>query len=267
VDRVLYRGDTGMQTVQILDTPAYGRVLVLDGIVQTSERDEFVYHEMIAHVPLVARAIAAGDARRVLIVGGGDGGTLEEVLKHPVERVTMVEIDGTVVELCRRYLPAICGAAFDDPRTELVIADGARYVAEAGDRFDAILLDSTDPMGPGEVLFGEAFYRNCRALLEPRGVVVTQAGLPFTGGEPVRAGFRRLAAAFGGARGYLATVPTYIGGPQLFGWASADRVDATPPEDALRRRVAALGLDTRYYSPAVHRAAFALPPFLNDFLG
>jgi spermidine synthase len=201
VDRVVYDGHTGMQAVQVLDTPAYGRVLVLDGIIQTSERDEFIYHEMIAHVPLVARALAAGDARRVLIVGGGDGGALEEVLKHPVERVTMVEIDAAVVALCRRYLPSICGAAFDDPRSELVIADGARYVAEARERFDVILLDSTDPLGASEVLFGEAFYRNCRALLAPGGVIVTQAGVPFTAGQAVRQAMRRLAAAFGGASG------------------------------------------------------------------
>ena len=262
----LYQGHTGMQKLEVLDTPAYGRVLVLDGIMQTSERDEFIYHEMIAHVPLLARALGPGAPRRVLIVGGGDGGTLEEVLKHPVDQVTLVEIDAAVIELCRRYLPSICGAAFDDARTRLVIGDGARFVAEAEARYDVIIVDSTDPLGPGEVLFGEAFYRHCRARLTPGGVIVMQAGMPFTGDAAVRTGMRRLGAVFGGARGYLATVPTYVGGLQLFGWASAGPVEPVPDEAALVRLVGDLGLATRCYSPAVHRAAFALPPFLADFL-
>ncbi|MFQ5954386.1 MAG: polyamine aminopropyltransferase [Kiloniellales bacterium] len=260
----LYQGHTGLQQVEVLDTPAYGRVLVLDGVVQTSERDEFIYHEMMAHVPLNARALAQGPAKQVLIVGGGDGGTLEEVLKHPVEGVTLVEIDAAVVEIARRYLPSVGGDAFDDSRTRLVIGDGARFVAETDDRFDAILVDSTDPHGPGEALFGEAFYRRCRARLNPGGVLVTQAGIPFTGGEAVRRGLRRLARVFGGPRGYLATIPTYVGGAQLFAWASLGAVEPTPVREALARHMARLGLETRYYSPAVHRAAFVLPPFMAD---
>ncbi len=261
----LYSGNTGMQDIKVIDTLAYGRVLVLDGIMQTSERDEFIYHEMMTHVPLLARATADRPAAQVLIVGGGDGGSLEEVLKHPVDRVTMVEIDGGVIDVCRRYLPAICGQAFDDPRANVIIGDGARFVAEATDRFDVIIVDSTDPFGPGEILFSEAFYARCRDRLTAGGVIVTQAGIPFTGGDAIRNGVARLAASFGGARGYLATIPLYVGGMQLFGWASRNRIDPAPAETDLQRCYDAIGLETRYYSPAVHRAAFVLPPFLVGY--
>ena len=151
IDKILYEGRTSFQEVRLIENEHFGRVLLLDGVVQTTERDEFFYHEMMLHPALCA----LGNAQDVLIIGGGDGGCLREALKHPsVKRAVMVEIDGGVVELSKKYLPALSAGAFDDPRTELIIGDGAKYMAEAQpDQFDAIIVDSTDPFGPGEVLF------------------------------------------------------------------------------------------------------------------
>ncbi len=259
ITREVHHERTPFQEMLIFDTPLFGRVLTLDGIVQTTERDEFCYHDMLTHVPMLAH----GRARRVLIVGGGDGGVLREVLRHPVERATMVEIDGAVVAACRAHMPSLSDGAFDDPRTELLIDDGIRYVAEARDSFDVIIVDSTDPMGPGEVLFTEAFYADCRRLLGAHGVLVTQCGVPFIQGAEVRDSTARLRPHFADVGFYVTVVPGYIGGFMTLGWATDDATLRHVPEATLAERLAALGFQPRYYSPAVHRAAFALPPFIE----
>jgi spermidine synthase len=164
VEEVLFEGKSEFQDIKILRNPKFGRIMTLDGIVQTTEGDEFVYHEMFAHVPMLAH----GNVRRVLIIGGGDGGLLEEVLKHKVEHVTEVELDGGVVEVAREHLSSICGQAYDDPRTELVIGDGAKFVVETGQRYDVILVDSTDPIGPGAVLFTASAASTRVACWSPR---------------------------------------------------------------------------------------------------
>jgi spermidine synthase len=193
---------------------------------------------------------------------------LEEVLKHrDVERVTMVEIDESVVAFSREHLRAICGSAFEDSRLRLVIADGARFVAETDERFDVAIVDSTDPIGPGAVLFSEAFYRACHRALAPGGVLVTQNGVPFLQADELRssvAAFRRI---FRDGTCYLATVPTYTGGPMAFGWASDDPALRTVPEATLAERWSRAGFGTRYWTPAVHRAAFALPAYVSDLIG
>jgi spermidine synthase len=257
--RVLYERRTEHQHLVLFENPTFGRMLVLDGAIQTTESDEFIYHEMLAHVPILAH----GRARRVLIIGGGDGGMLEEVLKHrAVEHVTMVEIDQSVITFSREHLGAICGQAFDDPRLRLVITDGARFVAETAERYDVAIIDSTDPIGPGAVLFTESFYRDCRRILNPGGVLVTQNGVPFLQADELKnsvASFRRI---FRDGTCYLATVPTYTGGPMAFGWASDDPSLKSVPESVLGDRFRAAGIDTRYYNPAVHAAAFALPGYV-----
>ncbi len=161
IEAVVFHEKTENHEIMVFEHAQLGRVLTLDGVLQTTEADEYVYHEMIAHVPLLAH----GAAKRVLIVGGGDGGSLRRCLMHDVAKVTVVEIDRAVVDCCRRHLAAIGAGAFDDPRAELVIADGHRFVAETTDRFDAIIVDSTDPNGPGEVLFSQEFYARCRRCL------------------------------------------------------------------------------------------------------
>jgi len=263
VDRAVHSGRTAYQQVEVFDNGAFGRVLALDGIVQTTERDEFVYHEMLVHPAMLAH----GAARRVLIVGGGDGGALEEVLKHPVERVVMVEIDREVVALARAHLGAICGAAFEDPRLDLVIGDGLAYVAGEGERFDVILVDSTDPVGPGKVLFEPPFYRDCRRRLAAGGIVISQNTVPFLAGEVVGAAAAGLRPLFRDVAAYLVPVPSFVGGHMAFVWAADEATLRELSEETLAARQAALGLDLRYYSPAVQRAAFVLPPYVRELIG
>lgn len=261
VTRTLHRQKTEFQELVIFDTPTFGRVLVLDGVLQTTEADEYFYHEMLAHPPLLAHG-AVGD---VLIIGGGDGGTLREVLKHRnIRRVTIVEIDADVVENCRRYLPSISKGAFEDRRTELVFADGVAFVAETKDKFDLIIVDSTDPTGPGEALFEERFYADCKAGLKEKGILVTQNGVPFLQGAELATSYRRLKSLFADATFYLTAVPSYVGGFMALGWASTEAANRRVPLETLETRFAEAAIETRYYTPAVHLAAFALPRYIMD---
>ena len=239
--------------------------MVLDDIVQTTEGDEFIYHEMLAHVPLFAHG---GTARRVLIVGGGDGGMLREVVRHrDVERAVQVEVDAGVVETCRKHLPNHSAGAFDDPRVEVVIADGARFVAETAERFDVVICDSTDPEGPGTALFGPAFYAGCRRCLAPGGVLVTQSGVAWFQPEVARDTARGLSRTFRDWHFFSAAVPTYAGGIMLFGWASDDPTLRAVPVETLRKRHAVSGIRTRYYNPEIHVASFALPEYVRELVG
>ena len=259
IDRVLHETKTDHQHLIIFDNEEFGRVLALDGVVQTTERDEFIYHEMLAHTPILAH----GRARNVLIVGGGDGGMLEEVLKHDsVETAVQVEIDDTVVELAKQHLRMICGDAYEDPRTELVIADGVEYVNETDRRFNIIIVDSTDPIGPGEVLFGQRFYGGCKQCLADGGILVTQNGVPFVQGEELSNTMQIFKGLFAEAACYRAGVPAYIGGDMTFGWGSDTPGYADVELDTLSARFNAAGLKTDYYTPKVHKGAFALPPFI-----
>ena len=263
MERVLHETKTEHQHLVIFDNPEFGRVLALDGVVQTTERDEFIYHEMLAHVPIFAHGLA----KNVLIIGGGDGGTLEEVLKHRgVEVAVQVEIDDTVVELSKCYLQAICGDAYEDPRTELVIADGVEFVNQTDRRFDVIIVDSTDPIGPGEALFGERFYGGCKSCLADGGVLVTQNGVPFVQGEELTGTLTVFRNLFQSASCYRAGVPAYIGGDMTFGWGSDNTSLADVDVLALRARFEAAGIVTEYYTPEMHRGAFALPPYINRLI-
>ena len=263
ITRVLHEGRTEFQHIMVFENPLLGRVLALDGVVQTTENDEFAYHEMIAHVPILAH----GAARRVCIVGGGDGGTLEEVLKHDIERAVMVEIDGAVVEVCRRYLPAISAGAFDDPRAELVIGDGVRFMRESDEIFDAIIVDSTDPMGPSVPLFGQEFYADCRRRLSENGILATQSGVSFVQEDEARNAYRRLKTVFADAALYLTQVPSYGAGFMTLGWGCNSTAPRLTPVDEIARRFAAAAIDTRYYTPAIHAAAFALPGYIEALKG
>ena len=263
VGKVLFSEKTGFQDMVIFENPRFGRVLVLDGVIQTTEGDEFIYHEMMVHTPLLAN----GAARRVLIIGGGDGGCLREVLRHPgVDKVTMVEIDPAVVDLSKEYLPRHSDGAFDNPRTDLVIADGLKYVAESDETFDVIIVDSTDPIGPGEVLFTDAFYTDCRARLSPDGILVTQNSVPFLQPSAFKPALTRLQNIFPFSTCFAISVPTYVGGHMTLGFSTMNAETACVPADTLRRRFTALGIKTRYYTPDLHLGAFALPQFILDLL-
>ncbi|MFQ5953749.1 MAG: polyamine aminopropyltransferase [Kiloniellales bacterium] len=262
VEKVLCRRTTAHHELVIFESQGFGRVMTLDGIVQTTEADEFVYHEMLAHVPIFGH----GAVREVLVVGGGDGGMLEEVLKHPVARATLVEIDPAVIELARRYLSSICGGAFDDPRAEVVVADATRYVAETERRFDVIIVDSTDPVGPGAALFEAPFYAGCKRCLRPGGVLAAQTGVPFLQPEELTATMRHLQALFADVTAFLAPVPSYVGGFMAFAWASDDPGKRGIDAATLNSRVADAKVETRYYTADIHQAAFVLPGYIRALM-
>lgn len=263
IDELLHELKTDHQHLIIFHNAAFGRVMVLDGVVQTTEKDEFIYHEMLAHVPILAH----GMARRVLIIGGGDGGALREVLRHKqIAQVTQVEIDRQVIDMCRTYLPNHSDGAFDDPRVTIVIDDGLHYVQSTRDKFDVIISDSTDPIGPGEALFKEAYYAGCKQCLTPGGVLVAQNGVAFMQLDEVETTARRLNRLFNDRHFYTAAVPTYVGGIMTFAWATDNLTLRRADISALKRRYAASGIKTRYYTPGIHRAAFALPQYVLDVL-
>ena len=264
ISRILHQTKTSQQNLIVFETPMFGRVLAIDGVIQTTERDEFIYHEMLVHVPLFAH----GEARRVLIIGGGDGGALREVLRHPgIKLARMVEIDPGVIDISRQFLPGLNQGAFDDARADLVINDGCDYVRTCGEKFDVILIDSTDPVGPGEVLFREEFYRDCRGILADGGILTAQCGVPFFQARELTTSYQRLASVFKDTAVYLAAIPTYVGGAMAFGLASGGPAPKLVDADTLARRLKDAGFETRYYSPAIHRAAFALPPYIQALLG
>lgn len=262
IDKLYFESKTDHQHLMIFHNATLGRVMTLDGIVQTTEADEFIYHEMMAHVPMVAH----GAAKDVLIIGGGDGGMLREVLKHPVERVTQVEIDLAVVEMAKQYLPKHSQGAYDDPRLTLVIADGMDFVKTATESFDVIIVDSTDPIGPGEVLFTQDFYGFAKARLRPGGVLVTQNGVPFFQPDELTTTYRRLGRQFADAWFYCAPVPTYYGGFMSFGWATDNKALRTLGAADISNRLAATPLQTRYYNNDIHAASFALPQYVRRAL-
>jgi len=262
ITQTLFQEKTEHQDLQIFENPVFGRILALDGIIQTTEGDEFIYHEMLAHVPILAH----GAAKRVLIVGGGDGGMLRRALMHSGIEATLVEIDPGVIELCRKYLPSIGDNVFDAPRAKVVIADGAQYVAETADRYDVAIVDSTDPLGPGEVLFAAEFYKNCKRCLNPGGILVTQSGVPFLQKTELTNSYRRLSQHFADASFFLAPVPTYAGGFMAFGWATDNKETRRLPVSTIAERFAKAKLQTRYYNPEIHVASFALPNYVRALM-
>lgn len=260
-DEVLHEVKTAHQQLVVFRNRTWGTVLMLDGVTQLTTSDEFVYHEMMAHVPLMQ----IERPRRVLVIGGGDGGVLREVLKHPsVEKATLCEIDRTVIDAALAYFPSIPGKAFDDPRTDLVIGDGLAYIAQTSERFDAIIVDSSEPIGPSAALHSPAFFTDCRRALAPGGVLVTQNGLPFTAAEHLESTTRALSGLFARVAPYLCTQPCYFGGPFALNWASDSPHLLAIPETTLARRQSRRRIATRYWTPAAHRAAFALPAYIQE---
>jgi len=266
VKRELARVRSAFQDIAIFESHTHGRVMVLDGVIQITEGDEFVYQEMLTHVPLLAH----GDARRVLIIGAGDGGVLRRVLQHrTVERAVMVEIDGEVIHLAREFMPEIAGDAWNDPRAEVIVGDGIDYVKTAPDgAFDAIIVDSTDPIGVGEVLFTDDFYANSARILGAGGLIVNQCGVPFMQADELRETSLRRARFFPRVGAYVAAVPTYVGGFMTLGFAAkADGLTTIPIAEIQARaeRAGILGT-TQYWTPEVHAASFALPPYIARHL-
>jgi spermidine synthase len=266
VKRTLADVQSAFQHIQIFESHSHGRVMVLDGCIQITERDEFVYQEMLGHVPLLEH----GAAKRVLIIGAGDGGVLRRVLMHnTVERAVMVEIDGEVMRLAREFLPGIGGGAWVDPRAEVITGDGIAYVRDAAaDSFDVIIVDSTDPVGVGEVLFSDAFYADCARILTARGLIVNQCGVPFMQADELRETSARRRKFFPYVSAYVAAVPTYVGGLMTLGIAGKVAGIGALSVSEIRARAEAAGVlgGGDYWSPEVHAASFVLPPYIKKAL-
>ncbi len=264
VERVLYEVQTEHQHLVLFEHKFFGKMLMLDGATQITSRDEYVYQEMMSHVPLFTH----GDAKQVLIVGGGDCGIAEEVLKHKtVEHLTQVEIDASVVEFAKEHFPEFTKPVFADQRFESVIDDGMKYVAETDRRFDVIIVDSTDPQGPGAVLFTKEFYAGCKRCLKPGGVLVTQNGVPFFQADELTTSLRHFRDLFADGTCYTAAIPTYVGGHMAMGFATDNAALRRAPVGAIAERYrAAGGFATQYWTPELHLGAFALPRFIADLV-
>ncbi|WP_169569999.1 polyamine aminopropyltransferase [Sneathiella limimaris] len=262
VGEILYREKTEHQDLMIFENNRFGRVMSLDGAVQTTEHDEFIYHEMFAHVPMLAH----GKVERVLIIGGGDGGAACQVLKHKTVKATLVDIDRTVIDLSAKYMPTVSDGAFDDPRLEIIVADGCQFVKDTDQKWDVIIIDSTDPHGPGEVLYSAEFYADCKTCLTDGGVIVTQNGVPFVQGEELRNSYDRLGALFADVSFYMAAIPSYVGGALAFGWATDNKDLRKIETGKLAERFLDADIETGYYSPEIHQAAFVLPYFVQKIL-
>lgn len=258
-DRVLHEVKTEHQHLVIFENETWGTVLMLDGVCQLTTSDEFVYHEMMAHVPL----FQLDKPKRVLVVGGGDGGVLREVLKHPsVEKATLCEIDRTVVDTALKFYPEIPGTALEDARADVVIADGLKYVAETRETFDCIIVDSSEPIGPSAVLHTREFFTDCKRALTDGGILVTQNGLPFLFPDHLAGTTRVFASLFKRVAPYMCTQPCYFGGPFALNWASDDKGHLKLETKELEKRQKKRGITGfKYWTPAVHGAAFALPAY------
>jgi spermidine synthase len=256
VKETLVRKKTEYQDLAILDTNFFGRMLVLDGIVQTTIKDEFVYHEMITHIPLFTHP----NPKKVLVVGGGDGGAIREILKHPsVEKAVLCEIDSAVVDECKKYLPEI-SCALDDSRCEVFIGDGIKYVHEHKNEFDVIIVDSTDPFGAAEGLFGGSFYKEIYECLTEDGIFVAQTETPFYLPDVVKKVFNDAKDTFKVTKLFMAAIPTYPGGYWSFtiGSKKHDPENANLDND--------LEFATKYYTKKIHKASFALPKYVEDLI-
>jgi len=253
------------QRIKIFDTPNNGRVMTLDDIVQITTRDESAYAEMLTHLPMLEH----GKAERVMIVGGGDLSIADEALKHKgVKEVVLVDIDGRVIELCRQHFGEINAKAFKDKRLKLEVADAFEYLGrkESKNRFDLIVADRPDPVGPGKALFGETFYDRVRNALKPGGFATFQTGVPFYQPWEITEALTELAEFFPSSGLYLTVVPTYIGGFMALSWAGKGKSAKLGTPAGIKKAAAAFKkakLKTDYYNPAVHAACFALPEWIK----
>jgi spermidine synthase len=262
VERVIHEMQTEHQHLVLFEHPFFGKMLMLDGATQVTAKDEFVYHEMMTHVPILAH----GHAEEVLIVGGGDCGIAEEVLKHKsVRRLTQVEIDASVVEFAREHFPEFTKPVLGNARFDLVIDDGMKYVARTDRRFDVIIVDSTDPIGPGKVLFSQKFYAACKRCMRAGAVMVAQRGVPIFQSGELTAGTLKIRKLFADGYCYVAAIPTYVGGHMAIGWATDNvKLRHASVRTIAKRYEKAGRFPTKYWTPEVQVAAFALPRFIAD---
>lgn len=256
IKRTLHTEQTDFQKLDMVETKEFGNMLILDGMVMTTQKDEFVYHEMVAHVPLFTHP----NPKHVLVVGGGDGGVIREVLKHPsVEKAVLVEIDGKVIEYSKKYLPEIAGE-LDNPRVEVQVDDGFMHIAKSENVYDVIMVDSTEPVGPAVNLFTKGFYEGISKALKEDGVFVAQTDNPWFHSDLIRTVFNDVKETFPITRLYTANIPTYPSGLWTFTIGSKKHDPLEIPEDRFHN------IETKYYTKELHKAAFALPKFVGDLI-
>lgn len=263
-NRLIVSKKSDFQDIEIFENSKFGKILTLDGVIQTTEADEFFYHEMFTHTPILAH----GAVRSVLIIGGGDGGILREVLKHKsVEKAVMIEIDGDVINLCKEHMPKLNNGAFLDKRADVRVDDGINYVKTTTDKFDLIIVDSTDPMNVGEVLFTDEFYANAKKCLKEGGILSTQSGVPFLQDGELKNIQTRLDKIFKSLTFYVVPVPTYVGSFMCLSFASDNdnlqKADLATIEERLKKS----GLENlNYYNPQIHLSSFALPEYIKRII-
>ncbi len=256
IRKTLYHDKSEFQNLDVIDTIQFGRMLVLDGMVMTTERDEFVYHEMISHVAMNTHPAP----KEVLVVGGGDGGVVREVLRHPsVTKVVLAEIDSKVIEASKKYFPQIAGK-LDDERVDVQVTDGILHIQQNPGKYDVIIVDSTEPVGPAEGLFQKPFYEGIYRALKEDGIMVAQTESPWFNRELIRKVFRDISATFPIARLYTASIPTYPSGLWSF-TVGSKKYDPLAVEPGSLQ-----SMNTRYYSPEIHRSLFDLPKFVLELL-
>ncbi|MBM7645405.1 spermidine synthase [Scopulibacillus daqui] len=256
IKRTLHTEQTPFQKLDMIETEEFGNMLTLDGMVMTTEKDEFVYHEMVAHVPLFTHP----NPKHVLVVGGGDGGVLREIVKHPeVEKATLVEIDGKVIEYSKKYLPSIA-SAFDHEKVEVKVDDGFMHIAESRDAYDVIMVDSTEPVGPAVKLFEKGFYEGISKALKEDGLFIAQTDNPWFKADLITKVFKDVKEIFPITRLYTANVPTYPSGLWTFTIGSKKYDPLKVREDRFH------DIETKYYTKELHKAAFVLPKFVDDLI-
>ena len=261
MDKQLYSGESDLQRIDVFESKEFGRILVLDGYVKLTEKDEFIYHEMLVHVPMAVHP----NVRKVLVIGAGDGGAVRELAKYPeIEQIDLVESDRQLVQVSREYLPKV-SCALEDERLYIVYEDGLKFVRSKEDEYDLIIVDSTDPFGPGEGLFTKEFYDNCYNALKEDGIMVNQHESPFYEADATACmrAHRRIVESFPVSRVYQAHIPTFPSGHWLFGFASKKY---HPVHDLNDEKWLERGIETRYYTPRLHVGAFCLPAYVEKLL-
>lgn len=261
VDKPLYTGQSEFQRIDVFNSKEFGTFFTLDGLMMVTEKDEFIYHDMIVHVPMATNP----KIKNVLVIGAGDGGTVRELTRYStIEHIDMVEIDKMVVDVCREYLPQTA-CKLDDPRVKLYFEDGLKYVRSRENAYDLIIVDSTDPFGPGEGLFTREFYGNCFKALKEDGILVNQHESPYYEeyAKSMRRAHKRIREFFPVCRVYQAHIPTYPSGHWLFGFASKTY---DPLTDIDEQAWNSLGLKTKYYNTEIHKGCFALPSYVQELL-
>lgn len=261
VERQVYTAQSEFQRIDIFDSKEFGRFFTLDGLMMLTEKDEFIYHDMIVHVPLATNP----DIHNVLVIGAGDGGTVRELTRYNnIKKIDMVEIDKMVVDACIKYIPQTA-SKFTDSRVNLYFEDGLKFVRDKVDAYDLIIVDSTDPFGPGEGLFTKEFYGNCYKALTKTGILVNQHESPYYAdyASAMKSAHERIKELFPITRVYQAHIPTYPSGHWLFGFASKDK---DPVVDFNAEKWTSLGLKTKYYNTDLHKGCFALPNYVKELL-